>query len=177
MGSRSRRRAPVLALLLLLVGGLSFPVARAVLKRPRPPPVGTLLVATERIDDPNFERTVVVITRVEPGRVVGVVLNRPPTEEHEPHFGGPVLPELTSYFVRSSTARGRQVLPEVVWRRFDRMEREIPERRFSGLSVWSPAQLDRELRRGDWRSRPATAEVIFDGASDRLWERLHAAGG
>ena len=70
------------------------------------PANGLLLVAKPSLSDPNFSRTVVLVTQTEDGGTVGVIINRPttlelsqflsdefPTENYrEPiFFGGPVM--------------------------------------------------------------------------------------
>jgi len=61
------------------------------------PPNTLLLVAKPSLVDPNFSRTVVLVTRAEDASTVGVILNRPTTVRHERtgepiYSGGPVMP-------------------------------------------------------------------------------------
>src|SRR5262245_66483675 len=70
------------------------------------PPNAVLLVAKPGLSDPNFSRTVVLVTQTEDASTVGVILNRPsqmrlhqllsrefPTENYRDpvYVGGPVM--------------------------------------------------------------------------------------
>jgi putative AlgH/UPF0301 family transcriptional regulator len=45
-------------------------------------------------------------------------------------------------------------------------------RLFIGLCVWGRGQLEAELARGDWSTRPVTVEDIFTTTPERLWDTL-----
>jgi hypothetical protein len=73
------------------------------------PPNALLLVAKPGLIDPNFSRTVVLVTQAEDASTVGVILNRPTTGRHqrtgEPIYsGGPVMPRTIVALFRSESA-------------------------------------------------------------------------
>ena len=71
-------------------------------------PQALILIAAPHLPDPNFERSVVLVTQTPVGEVIGVILNRPtdvpwpdgvrpPVQAREQriHFGGPLIPNAT----------------------------------------------------------------------------------
>ncbi len=59
------------------------------------PANGVLLVARPGMQDERFARSVVLVTQLEDGQTLGVILNKPTPARHESKplwFGGPVLP-------------------------------------------------------------------------------------
>jgi len=103
-----RLRAWLLAVAALCWGGIAWAQA--------PGPLALILIAAPDLPDPNFARSVVLVTQTPVGEVIGVILNRP-TEEPWPrgvrpreapppgepapdgrrrmHFGGPLIPAAT----------------------------------------------------------------------------------
>jgi hypothetical protein len=69
------KRALAAAALALLVAGPA-PAQQAT------PANGVLLVARPDMQDPNFARTVVLVTQADDGHTLGVVLNRPTAARH-----------------------------------------------------------------------------------------------
>ena len=49
---------------------------------------------------------------------------------------------------------------------------EVKFRLLAGCSGWGPEQLEGELKRADWHSLPATAELVFDHDPHELWDVL-----
>ena len=148
---------------------------------------GKLLVATPRLVDPNFYRTVILMFQHDEEGAVGVVLNRVTTEtvaDHLPewaeraaspgyiHWGGPVEPEV---------AIGIALAP-------DGMPTGVPGlslvdlgaappgdgpsvRVYSGYSGWSPGQLEAEILAGSWYVVQAAPDDPFDEPADQ-WRRV-----
>ncbi len=147
---------------------------------------GKLLVATPRLIDPNFYRTVVLMLQHDEEGTVGVVLNRPTEErvvDHLPEwaplagdglvrFGGPVEPEV---------AIGLAITP-------DGMETGVPGlslvdlgepprgegpplRVYSGYAGWGTGQLEAEIATGSWYVVQAGPDDPFEEADDQ-WRRV-----
>lgn len=188
---RRRRLAAALGLLLATAG--------AILAQPLPanltPGPGRLLVANERLLDPNFVHTVVLLVEADTMGALGLVVNRPtemPLERvlagveavDEPVWvGGPVEPERVFVLVRSSAELADTVpvfgevrlggTQELLARA---VAAELPFRVFSGYAGWAPGQLDREIRRGDWYVLEADPDHVFSDDPEALWRSLRLRG-
>ncbi|MFQ5523326.1 MAG: YqgE/AlgH family protein [Acidimicrobiia bacterium] len=147
---------------------------------------GKLLVATPRLVDPNFYRTVILLLQHDEEGAVGVVLNRVTTEtvaEHLPdwagratppgyiHWGGPVEPDV---------AIGISLTPDGMPTNVPGLSlidlSEVPEkgpsvRVYSGYSGWSPGQLEAEIHAGSWYVVQAAPDDPFDDPADQ-WRRI-----
>lgn len=168
-----------LALALLLpLAALAQPQAEA--------PNSLLLVAKPELADPNFRRTVVLVTQTADASTVGVILNRPGPRRDERtgstlYFGGPVMREVVVALYRSERppeAAAFHVLPGVYLtmhpRNLDALRGAPPAlfRLYEGFSGWAPGQLQGELVRGDWFALPASEEILFREDTRGLWDEL-----
>ena len=152
---------------------------------------GHLLVASPRLPDENFYRTVVLIIHHDDQGAIGVVLNRPtdstirevweslsdePCESDEPlNVGGPVSGPLMAIHT-NATCSENEILPGVFFATHrDRLNRivqepDLPFRIYNGYSGWAPGQLENELKFGGWMVMPATFDYVF-GDPDTMWRR------
>lgn len=163
---------------------------------------GRLLVATPKIHDPRFMRTVIYVVRHDSTGAMGFVLNRPMVEvplarllvelgiESEGvggtirmHYGGPVQRE-RGLVLHTADYRGKSTEPikdgvALTW------EPEIfraiaagagPRRRLLvlGSSGWGAGQLESEMRAGHWVAVPADEDLLFDDDYDGKWPRAMA---
>jgi putative transcriptional regulator len=184
------RLAAMAVLLPAAVGASHQPAAAP------PPPNGVLLVARPELSDPNFRRTVVLVTRHAHGGAVGVILNRPtavPLKEvfpAHPHLaaradvlyrGGPVSGETLVFVFRSSAPppNALRVL-EDVYMSLDRglleamVARPDPGelRVYAGYAGWAPGQLEAEIHHGGWHVLDADPTTIFRADPQTLWPTL-----
>jgi putative transcriptional regulator len=160
------------------------------------PANGLLLVAKETLRDPNFTRTVVLVTQTEDSSTVGVILNRPTpfklsqflTDEFqtdnykEPIFlGGPVMRQALVSLFRSEkvpAAAAFHVLKDVYLTMHpDNIEALLKDpkaryRIYAGFAGWAPRQLESEVMRDDWYFLPADEATLFRETMDTLWEDL-----
>jgi len=165
------------------------------------PPNGLLLVARPELRDPNFARTVVLVTQTADGGTVGVILNRPTrlrlndflsseftTANYDQpiYLGGPVMRQaLVCLFRTESVPRAPafHVLRHVYLTMHpDNIERLLADpaaryRLYAGFSGWAPRQLESEFAREGWYVLPADEATLFrdagkDKEADRLWEEL-----
>lgn len=150
------------------------------------PPNGVLLVAKPEITDPNFVRSVVLVTQAPDDSTIGVILNRPTRVRYQGKpiwSGGPVMRQVVVALFRSDAtpqAAAFHVLrgiylsmhPEIV----DALlaDANARYRLYSGFSGWAPRQLESEFEREGWYVLPADAETIFREDTSRLWEELVA---
>lgn len=158
---------------------------------------GTILIATEKLNDPHFAYTVVLITRHEAnGEIMGVLLNRPMdltiakafpqmhgASNTDPVFdGGPVSSDAVQALLRSPTKpdTAEHILADIYSvARKTLLEKSIndhlPNSRFRvylGYAGWGPGQLENEIRIGAW-STVHGARYVFDPQPDSLWDRLN----
>lgn len=160
-------------------------------------PNAVFLVAKPRLQDPNFSKTVVLVTQHRANEPMGVIINRPtplalsevfPENAHlkkrkdAMHFGGPVSP-MTLVFVFQSAERPQdalRVLDDVYLSVNSGLLSELlsrpkfPERLkvYAGYAGWAPEQLQNEIRRGDWYVLNADAEILFKTAPKNIWPEL-----
>lgn len=162
---------------------------------------GQLLVAAPSLLDPNFRRTVVLVTEHGPAGAMGLVLNRPSEstvgealdeladllDDEEPvYVGGPVeegavmvLAELDEPEEAAAIVLGEDVgfLPAG----FDPDAVGAVTRRarvFAGYAGWGERQLEGELEEGSWILEPASSDDVFSERPDALWsDVLRRKGG
>jgi putative transcriptional regulator len=164
--------------------------------------VGSLLVATSVITDPNFRKAVVLVIEHGDEGALGVVLNRRaalPVEEAAPilaglveagatlHLGGPVSPQAAIVLAELGSAdlASTIVLGSIGVLRVDTPE-EVAEaegsviraRVFAGYAGWGPGQLEGEVAESAWIVEPASAEDVFTEEPADLWaSTLRRKGG
>ena len=160
---------------------------------------GKLLIASPALADPNFSRTVVLITEHGDEGAMGIVLNRPADAEV-----AEVLPELADVAVEEPIFVGGPVQPDslVVLGEFtdplkaawivvadvglvsaDTDLDELPGavrrgRVYAGFSGWGPGQLEAELEEEAWIVEPPIPPELFPDDPATLWsEVLERKGG
>ena|SRR5258705_11232264 len=146
------------------------------------PPNALLLVAKPGLVDPNFSRTVVLVTQAEDASTVGVILNRPSSVRHEPtgepiYVGGPVMPRTMVALFRSESvpsAPSFHVLQGVYLSMHPGIVERLqpPYRIYAGFAGWTPGQLESEIARDGWYLLPASEELLFRRDSAGMWEEL-----
>jgi putative transcriptional regulator len=151
---------------------------------------GKLLVASPVLADPNFERSVVLITEHNEEGAMGIVLNRPSDTAagdvvpelaeiagDEPvYVGGPVQPDaivLLAEFVDPEAAAWI-VVADVglagAESELDELAQAVRRGRlYAGYSGWGPAQLDAELELDSWIVEPPLPAELFPDRPETLW--------
>lgn len=158
---------------------------------------GKLIIATPKLPDPNFHKSVVLIVQHDDEGALGLILNRPSDrllaeiwteltevecDRQEPiMLGGPVDGPVMA--LHGCAAEGEiDVLPGVHFSSDkDHLlavvaQREQPVRVFVGYAGWGPQQLDAEWEHGSWLVHDADAESVFSEPTD-LWKRTAARVG
>lgn len=146
---------------------------------------GRLLVARPELTDPNFNHSIVFISRHDANGALGFVMNRltgqsvldvidhsslPLTEKEMLKrvpvlIGGPVSEDKLSVIVFTLSKDGKRIrtllnIPNSRLREYlDRKDAWV--RAFRGYSGWAPGQLENELKEGVWEVRRAS-DYIFD---------------
>ena len=166
---------------------------------PEPSLRGRLLIASPALIDPNFARTVVLITEHGPEGAMGVVLNRPSeTEvgdvapeladvvvEGEPVFiGGPVQPQALVVLAEFSDSRAAAwiIAEDVGFVAADTDYGELSEvvrrgRVYAGYSGWDAGQLEAELAEEAWIVEPPLPAELFPDDPLALWRDVLARKG
>ncbi len=153
---------------------------------------GHFLIASPRLMDPNFFRTVVLMVQHDENGSLGLVLNRPLTAtirdvcrdaleqdceiEGVMHQGGPCPGPLMAVHTFEPAAQ-TLVLPGLHFAtEKERIELLLHEptataRFFVNYSGWTAGQLEAELEEGSWLTLPATIDRVFS-STDQLWTNL-----
>jgi putative transcriptional regulator len=155
-----------------------------------------LLVASPRLGDPNFTRTVVLVLDHGDHGALGVVLNRPtsfdvaevlepwhPVAEAAPPAtvfrGGPVSPDAVIGLARAApgsdpAGRWHAVLGPVGTVDLAVAPDDQPVavsgvRLFAGYAGWTSGQLEAEIEEGGWFVVGAEPGDVFTHVPERLW--------
>ena len=158
---------------------------------------GKLLLASPILVDPNFQRTVVLITEHSDEGAMGLVLNRPSDaavndaipelawlaedpDEEAVYMGGPVTPGgvmVLAEFTDPAEA-AVTVLADIGFVPADVEDAEAFEaalgrrRIFAGHSGWGPGQLESELEEESWIVADAKPDDVFAQDSEDLWSAV-----
>ena len=161
--------------------------------------LGHLLVASPSLLDPNFRRTVVLITEHTEEGAAGLVLNRPSDagvselvpqlevlvdDGEQVWLGGPVQPDsvlVLGEFVDPDDAAvplfgalGFPALDEPV----EVVTATTRRRVFAGYAGWGAGQLEDEVERDDWFLEPSLPDDPFTESPGELWsDVLRRKGG
>ncbi len=159
---------------------------------------GKLLVASPALMDPNFARTVVLITEHNDDGAMGIVLNRPSDTElrevsedladiagNGPVFvGGPVQPEAVVLLAEFSdpTSAAWIVAADVglaaAGRDLDELAGVVRRgRAYAGYSGWDSGQLEAELDVDSWIVEPPLPAELFPDDPEALWHDVLARKG
>ena len=170
--------------------------------RQEEPGAGKLLISDPFLPDPNFSRTVVLLTEHQKDvGSFGFVLNRSakanldevvdfPVEGQFPLFtGGPVQQE-TLHLLHKDPCLAEpemEIVPGVHWgadyeslKHLLQKEQADPAnfRFFLGYSGWGPGQLEQELEQKSWFVARANQDVVFSDNTDEMWKAvLRSMGG
>jgi putative transcriptional regulator len=160
---------------------------------------GQLLVASPGLFDPNFRRTVVLVTEHNEDGAAGLVLNRPTDAEVSDvvpqleslvddgdliFMGGPVQPNgvlVLGEFLDPADA-AVPLFGSLGFPSLETPEEVVPlttrRRIFAGYAGWGSGQLEDELAREDWILEQAQNDDAFTEAPDELWaDVLRRKGG
>ncbi|MGI9557851.1 MAG: YqgE/AlgH family protein [Solirubrobacterales bacterium] len=151
---------------------------------------GQLLVASPTLLDPNFARSVVLITEHNEDGAMGIVLNRPseaPVAQvvpdlaeiaaEEPVFvGGPVQPEalvVLGEFADHGAAAwivAADVGLVAADSELSELSRSVRRGRvYAGFSGWGEGQLESELEEEAWIVEPPIPTELFPDDPETLW--------
>ncbi|MCP5364357.1 MAG: YqgE/AlgH family protein [Hyphomicrobiales bacterium] len=166
---------------------------------------GQLLVASPKMGDPRFAKTVIYVMAQDSEGAIGLVVNRPlgegplegllsgfgikMTASNQPihlNYGGPVETG-RGFVLHSDDYRGRSTHSMTNGIAVS-TGRDVLEAAAAGngpqdlvfvlgYAGWSAGQLEKELARDDWLTAPADASLIFTDDFDHMWERAMMRAG
>jgi putative transcriptional regulator len=157
-----------------------------------------MLVASADLDQPQWQRTVVVVTRMPSGGHLGLIVNRPtkmtmaklfpdfaPARNvREPiYFGGPHHTDMVAMVAKREPNGPHQIrlMPGATLTfRADTIDEQLTRapneaRYFVGVVVWMPGEMESEVDRGFWLQAPAPSNALFVRDTSRMWEDMHRA--
>lgn len=162
---------------------------------PIKPQKGNLIVSEPFMLDPNFKRSVVLLTEVEAEGAIGFILNQrsdfllkdliPDSNSQFPvYIGGPVAND-TLHFIHSCYDKlnsGIEIRDGIYWGgNFEALQILISNNQiesneikfFVGYSGWGDGQLDDELEQNSWLvSNKFNSEVLFVDDEENLWREV-----
>jgi len=160
---------------------------------------GQILLASRRLADPNFFRTVVLMVQHDDEGALGLILNRPLEmtvkqacddsldmdcrAEGILHQGGPCQgPLMALHTDRHAADMGGANRAEVLAGLYFSTDRDQLEwllaqgkpsaKFFIGYSGWGAGQLEGELESGSWLPMAATIQSVFDSGQTEQWNKL-----
>jgi putative transcriptional regulator len=162
---------------------------------PVKPQKGNLLISEPFMLDPNFKRSVVMLTEFENEGVLGFILNHrsdfllsdviPDCSSDLPVFiGGPVAND-TLHFIHTCYDKlhsGVEIMDGIYWGgNFETLKLLINTDQinsseikfFAGYSGWGEEQLNQELEQNSWLvANKFNSEVIFVEEEENLWREV-----
>lgn len=155
---------------------------------------GSLLLAHPTLKDPNFRRTVVLMSAHAAEGAMGVVLNRPMDKRLGELSGDFALGALASVPIFAGGPVQTEQMLLVAWQpqpdgfrlhfgvEPDRAMQLATEegtqlRAFLGYSGWSGGQLESELKQNTWIVTDVPAELLDHPPGDGLWRMVLGALG
>ena len=167
------------------------------------PTKGSFLIANPRLQDPNFNLTVVLICEYNEDGAFGLVVNRvlnvsiAETLKNNPDAaknnnkvfsGGPVQTNHLLYLHNNDLSKKTERICEGVYLGGDvnylnnllsnQTQEEISYRLYLGSAGWAAGQLDEELKIKSWIVCPAKESFVFHPEPGKLWRQvLRSMGG
>ncbi|MBV8551682.1 MAG: YqgE/AlgH family protein [Acidobacteriaceae bacterium] len=157
---------------------------------------GSVLVANEKLGDPNFTESVVLIVQYDSDDgTLGVIINRRSkiplsrifpdikAATADPVFvGGPVgkagamallrLPVKTDKTLHVTNDVYVTGSKELIEKSVAGRAESSKFRLYMGYAGWAPGQLEAELQLGAWSVIKGSSRIVFDDDPDSLWSRL-----
>ncbi|MEM8744895.1 MAG: YqgE/AlgH family protein [Pseudomonadota bacterium] len=161
---------------------------------------GQLLVASPKMGDPRFQKSVIYMVEHNERGALGLIVNKvygkgplrklmqgfgmdPKGAEGRItlHFGGPVSAD-GAFMLHTGdykSPRSRPVDDAISFTTDTRILRDVvagkgPRRLLFvlGYAGWSAGQLEKEMERGDWSLSEADEDRVFGDAKEDMWDRI-----
>ncbi len=158
------------------------------------PKKGRLLIAEPFMKDPNFKRSVILLTEHNNEGAFGFILNQPleltvndtlndfPEFDAPVYMGGPVQPDSLFYIhTQGDNIEGSQhIIDDLYWAgNFDQLKQMITDQQifpnevkfFIGYSGWDNNQLNDEINSNSWVISNLNNFTLSDLNNDDLWKK------
>ena len=152
---------------------------------------GKLLISSPALIDPNFRRTIILVTHHDDEGAMGLVLTRPsdvrvadaipdlaelPWADDVVHVGGPVQPDAIMALAEFEDVddAAAPVVGRVGFVAANATVEDVTILRlrvFAGYAGWGAGQLEAELEEPSWLVVPAEPDDAFASDPDELWRR------
>lgn len=156
------------------------------------PEKGKILISEPFLNDPNFKRTIILLTEHSAEGSIGFVMNKPtafriseviegfPEFDSIVYYGGPVQLNTLQFIYRGDSIidGSLEILPGLQWGgSFEALKALInskaiqPEdfRFFLGYSGWVEGQIEDEIEINSWIVADTNIDNIFSKDPDNLW--------
>jgi putative transcriptional regulator len=160
------------------------------------PAAGKLLISEPFMEDPNFSRSVVLLTEHGEQGALGFVINHPSLlivkdlitgfegPDFPVYYGGPVAMD-TLHFIHRSPDKipdGVEIAKGIYWGgNFESLKALILQgelstsevKFFVGYSGWGMEQLEQEMEGNTWIvSDQYDADIVFSSSEEQLWKEV-----
>lgn len=144
---------------------------------------GHILVATEKLTDPNFSKTVLYISHNSLVGAHGIVINKKLKNNTDyyahkgvdTYDGGPLNADHAKYIIvnRPKSSSQWQNQPITVKEINPWKNKSNVSAIYLGYAGWKPFQLEQEIKNGFWRVIPYSEDIIESPlSSEALWQSL-----
>jgi putative transcriptional regulator len=161
-------------------------------EKPQNPEKGKLLISEPFLLDPNFKRTIILLSEHNEEGSIGFILNKPtdlkinmvledfPEFDASVYFGGPVQINTLQFIHRAGDIieGSVEIQDGLYWGgSFEILKLLIETKQvepadfrfFIGYSGWGEGQLTCEMKTNSWLVTSATNDNIFSKEPDKLW--------
>jgi putative transcriptional regulator len=160
------------------------------------PAAGKLLISEPFMEDPNFSRSVVLLTEHGDHGALGFVINHPSLllvkdlindfegPDFPVYYGGPVAMDTLHFIHRSpdKISDGVEIAKGIYWGgNFESLKALIVQgelsptevKFFVGYSGWGIEQLEQEMEDNTWIvSDQYDADIVFSASEEQLWKEV-----
>jgi putative transcriptional regulator len=156
------------------------------------PEKGKILISEPFLNDPNFKRTIILLSEHSEEGSVGFILNKPtqfrvhhliedfPEFDAPVFFGGPVQVNTLQFIHKAGNIidDSTEIADGLYWGgSFEILKLLIEAKQvqpsdfrfFIGYSGWSNGQLEEEIKINSWIVTSTTTENVFSDEPDKLW--------
>jgi len=159
------------------------------------PEKGKLLISEPFLLDPNFKRTIILLSEHNEEGSVGFILNKPtdlklsllvedfPEFDAPVYFGGPVQIDTLQFIHKAGDIieGSVEIGDGLYWGGSFEVMKLLAEakqlnpedfRFFLGYSGWGAGQLAKEMKMNSWLVASASTDVIFTDEPEKLWREV-----
>jgi putative transcriptional regulator len=132
-----------------------------------------ILVATDKIHDGVFDKTVILISKHNGHGAFGLVLNAPPRKPGKPGWGGPLGDEIFTIHSLDVSTPATVKLPDL---QIGYTKGALPGKPkeyivVKGWAGWDRAQLPREIDYGAWKIIDFNRDLVFHTKTKEMWDK------